>query len=286
MLPFQSVNAWIFLNEDEPPGTSYSDKTSCYQTLITNDVYQSVDLLFIAFTEIVPTTTPGAISVVAGYTLQNGNVTHPGGQTNADYMRKVVADAKQNNPRIRFLTTLDWGQADQISKIFTGCTTPSQYEAAATAFAKNVMAFFQAFGLEGFDIDWEDPLSSGTTQPQFDALLKALRGQFGDKYLLTLSPASTNLLTGKVVNATVDFLNLQLYASWVKEADYLALGIEKSKLAFGATFEEGSRQETPQQVYAAASKGNYTIVTQWRLNSSNFQQEQDGQVQLYALCKP
>lgn len=285
MSSFRYVNAWIFLNEDEPKGTSYSDPSSCYQTLITNNVYQSVDLLFIAFTEIVPTTAPGAIHVVDGYTLQNGIVSHPGGLSNADYMRKVVADAKENNPNIRFLTTLNWGQSDQISQIFTGCTTRAEREAAATAFAKNAVAFFRAFGLHGFDIDWEGDLSDGTTQEQFDALARGLKGQFGDDYLLTLSPATTALLTGEVVNATVNFLNLQLYAPWVKESDYLQLCIDKSKMAFGATFEGGDRQQTPENVYQEATAGDYTIVTQWRLNSGNFQQEQDGQVTLYRLCK-
>jgi hypothetical protein len=258
---------------------------SCFQKLISNNVYQSVDLLFIAFTGIVPTSTPGAIYVTSGYTLDNGNVPHPGGVTNADYMRSVVRDAKANHPDIRCLTTLNWGQGNEISQIFTGCSGQAELAAAATAFAKNAVAFFEAFGLSGFDIDWESPLSDETTQSQFDALLTALRAEFGSDYLLTLSPASTNLLTGEVVNATVDFLNLQLYASWVQASDYIALGIDKAKLAFGATFEEGPRQETPQDVFQEASTGGYTVVTQWRLNSGNFQQEQDDQVTLYKLCK-
>jgi hypothetical protein len=222
---------------------------------------------------------------VHGYTLQNGIVSHPGGLSNADYMTKVVDDAKKSNPNIRFLTTLTWNQPDQISQIFTGCTTPDELEAAATAFATNVVAFLRAFGLHGFDIDWEGDLSGGTTQEQFDALARGLKGQFGKDYLFTLSPASTAQLTGEVVNATVDFLNLQLYAPWVEASDYTDLHIDKSRLAFGATFEEGDRQETPEDVHREAAAGNYAIVTQWRLNSGNFQQEQDGQVTLYRLCK-
>jgi hypothetical protein len=285
MQPFEYVNAWIFLNEDEPKGTNYSDPDSCFQTLITNNVYQSVDLLFIAFTEIVPTTVPGTSYVVDGYTLRNGDVAHPGSLTNADYMRMTIRDAKKNNPNIRFLTTLAWGQANQIAQIFAGCTTQAERMAAATAFAKNAVAFFKAFGLHGFDIDWEGNISEGTTQDQFNALLLGLKEQFGDDYLLTLSPATTALLTGEVVNATVDFLNLQLYAPWVNASDYINLGIDKSRLAFGATFEEGARQENPEDVYKNASAGGYRVVTQWRLNSGNFQEEQEGQVQLYKLCK-
>jgi hypothetical protein len=36
------INAWIFLNEDEPPGTNYNNSNSCYQSLIKYKVYNSV----------------------------------------------------------------------------------------------------------------------------------------------------------------------------------------------------------------------------------------------------
>jgi glycosyl hydrolase family 18 (putative chitinase) len=289
------VNAWILLGEDEPAGTGYSDPNSCFQTLIRNNVYRSVDALFICFTQIVPTSAPRAIHVVDGYTLQtNINPTHPGGQSDEDYMRQVIADARKNNPNIRFLATLDPGDAERepttnrISQIFAGCSSKQQMAERATAFAKNVVAFLRAFGLHGWEIDWESPVSDpeSTTQEQFEALARGLKGQFGNDYQFVMNTASTNSLTGEVVNATVDFLTLQLYASWVKESDYLDLGILKSKLAYGATFEAWpGRQQTPEDAYAKATAGGYTTVTQWRLNSRNFQEEQDGQVKLYRLCK-
>jgi hypothetical protein len=49
------VNAWIFLNEDDPDGTTYNSPTSCYQTLIKNNVYRSVDLLYLCFATTIPT---------------------------------------------------------------------------------------------------------------------------------------------------------------------------------------------------------------------------------------
>lgn len=290
-MSFQYVNAWVFLNEDEPKnatcpnGVPYSDPSSCWQRLIAENVYRAVDILFIAFVEVVPTTTAGAIHVVDGHTLQNGDVGHPDGKTNADYMSMVVADARADNPDIRFVTTLDWGRSDQISQIFAGCDTGVERQAAADAFAQNAVAFFEHYGLHGFDIDWEGGLAAGTEQDQFNALCHGLRSRFGDDYLFTLSPARTALLTGAVVNPTVDFLNLQLYAPWVDRADYRAVGIDLDKLQYGATFESGGRQQTPQDVHDAAVAGGYTIITQWRLNSDNFEDEQDGQVALYQLCK-
>ena len=43
------MNAWIFLNEDEPPGTNYNSSNSCFQSLINYKVYNSVTFLGIAF---------------------------------------------------------------------------------------------------------------------------------------------------------------------------------------------------------------------------------------------
>src|SRR5215207_8356764 len=105
------VNAWIFLNEDEPAGTSYDSPDSCYQTLIQNDVYQSVDILFVCFGAVVP----------AGdgtYTMQIGDASHPGGLTNQDYLQYVVRDARQNSPDIQIALTMGYGNGSDISQIF------------------------------------------------------------------------------------------------------------------------------------------------------------------------
>lgn len=49
------VNAWIYLNEDEPSGTTYDSPNSCYQRLINDDIYKAVDLLLMCFVETLPT---------------------------------------------------------------------------------------------------------------------------------------------------------------------------------------------------------------------------------------
>jgi hypothetical protein len=236
---------------------------------------------------IVPTTTANTIHVEDGFTLQyDPTQKHPGGLSDIDYAQKVMADAKKINPDIRFLAMLLVGKT-QISQIFAG-VPEKLYQAKATAFAKNAVAFLKHYGFYGFEINWERPIDSGTTQPQLHALAYALKREFGDEYIFVMNTASTKHLTGEMVNDTLAFLTLQLYASWVHESDYLALGIEKAKLAYGATFEDNddkSRQQTPEDAYKKATEGGYTIAMQWRLNSGNFAQEQDGQVKFYALCK-
>jgi Glycosyl hydrolases family 18 len=286
-MAFKYVNAWIELDEDEPIGMGYSAPESCFQRLIRNNVYQSVDILSLCFVLIVPTTTINTVYVEDGFTLQyDPTPKHPGGLNDIVYAHKVMVDAKLNNPNIRFLAMMLVGKT-QISQIFADIPG-ERYEATATAFAKNAVAFLKGYGFHGFEIDWEGDLVSGTTQQQLRALAYALKREFGDAYIFVMNTASTTHLTGKMVNDTLAFLTLQLYAGWVHQSDYLALGIDKAKLAYGATFEDNedkSRQQTPEDAYKKASEGGYEIVMQWRLNSRNFSQEQDGQVKLYALCK-
>lgn len=228
-MAFQYVNAWIELDEDQPKLMGYSSPESSFQRLIRKKVYQSVDILSLCFVLIVPTTTANTIHVEDGFTLQyDPKQKHPGGLSDIDYAQKVMADARIINPNIRFLAMLLVGET-QISQIF-GDAPGELYEAKANAFAKNAVAFLKNYGFYGFEINWERPIDRGTTQPQLHALAYALKREFGDKYIFVMNTASTKHLTGEMVNDTLAFLTLQLYASWVHESDYLALGIEKAKL--------------------------------------------------------
>jgi hypothetical protein len=98
------VNAWIFLNEDQPDGTNYNSSNSSYQRLIQRAIYPSVDILNICFVTILPT---GPKTVPPGdgssYTLSTGDPPpqHPGGLTNQDYMLFTLRDSHRINPRIK-----------------------------------------------------------------------------------------------------------------------------------------------------------------------------------------
>lgn len=273
------VNAWIFLNEDEPAGTNYDSPNSCYQTLIQNDVYRAVDLLLVCFAEIVP----------AGdgtYTIQIGDSAHPGGLTNQEYLQYIVRDARQNNPNVQIGVTLDYGNGSGISQIFPDPSNPDAQSAGA--FAANLVAFLRANGLNGFDLDWEYPISSDTTQGQFATLINAVGAAFGQqpqKYYLTISPAVADNLDATAVNGYVDFVNLQLYSGFTYPAAFTGIGINQGLLAYGAKFESGY------QTAQAAVKDNqanyhYPIYTSWRLNSNNFVFEQAQQQALYDLVFP
>jgi hypothetical protein len=108
----QLVNAWIFLNEDEPAGTNYNSPNSCYQTLIQNSIYQSVDILNICFVTTLPTSTSTVpVGDGSSYTIEMGASSHSGGLTNQDYMNYVIRDARASNPNIKFAITLNWATA-------------------------------------------------------------------------------------------------------------------------------------------------------------------------------
>ncbi len=290
----QLVNAWIYLDEDEPGGTNYNSSDSCYQTLIRNNVYQPVDVLFICFV----TTTPTNKSTVpvgngSSYTIKMEDALHPEGLTNQDYMHNVIRDARKNNPDIKIAVTLNWGKSgNQISNIFSNSDYSSQQN--ADNFAANLMTYLKNYGLDGFDIDWESPISTQTTQEQFRLLVNAIGGQFKQEtdkhYYLTLSPAEVGNLDATAVNENMDFVNLQLYSGFTSPDKFK--GVTPELFAYGAKFESVSASQpagyqTAQEAYQDNEKNyRYGIFTCWRLNSGNYEFEQTQQQLLYQLVFP
>ena len=287
----QLVNAWLFLNEDEPQvdgkPVGYDDPQSCYQTLIRDGVYQAVDVLFLCFIDTIATG-PNTIPTGDGTscTLHMDLVSHPDNATNLDYLKWVNRDAKNANPNIKVAVTLLWGNEDTLKRVFT--VNPNNTDKQnAENFAANLVAYLEEYDLDGFDIDWEEPLSSSITKTQFKYLADAIGSQFrshADKgYLFTMSPASVGTLDAAAVNADVDFVTLQLYSGFTTKAEFVQAGINEDLLAYGAKFE--SNYQTAEQAYAGAKQGGYRVITQWRLNSSNFAYEQSQQKKLYQLVK-
>jgi hypothetical protein len=283
--PDKSVNAWILLSEDDPQGTNYTSPNSDYQMLIKYGVYKYVDMLSMCFAVTVPVSAPPGTP--PSYTIAMQAASH-GPYTNQQYMDFVIRDSRKVNPNIKILITLDPADGGNwLSMIFSG--DQSQWRSQATSYANNVVAYLQANNLDGFDIDWEFPLSTNTSQAQMTLVLQALRTAFNTPsktYLLTLSPAVADNLDGAVVNDTVDFLNLQLYSGFTNPQDFINAGISKSLLAYGAKFEWENQlkpHQNAQNAYQGYSSGGYNVITQWRLNSNDYQFEQAQQMILYQL---
>lgn len=284
--PARSINAWTYLDEDEPPNTGYTSPNSSYQSLVKNGVYRSTDMLNICFYDTVPDGN-------GYYTLQIGNATtvHPDGSTTLQYMQYTIRDARSANPRVQILATLNYND-DTLSRIFSGPS--SQWPTAVSAFAKNLLGYLMANQMNGFDIDWEGGFSYSITAAQFAMLFQAIRQAFnaasdGKYYYLTLSPASVGYLDATTVNTCFDFVNLQLYSGFTFAQDFLKAGILPSLLAYGAKFEssyqdaDGAYQGMQSGFLWSGKRYSYGIATQWRLNSNNWAYEQSQQVLLHGL---
>lgn len=285
------VNAWIFLGEDDPGGSNYLTPGSSYQNLIQYGVYGSTDMVSICWVDIVPTS---ATTIPAGdgstWTVQLQPQTHPGGYSNQQYMDWMIQDSRNINPGIKLLVMLGWGNGNEITQMFTG--DPGTWPAVAAAFADNLVAYLQYYGLNGFDVDWESPLSSAGTTQMFSTLFSAVRAAFNAQsqyYYLVLSPAEVGTLDAATVNADFDFVNLQLYSGFSCPGVFESAGIDASKFAYGAKFEVNGTvpYQTAQQAYALSAPCRdhppYDIWTTWRLNSNDFQYEQAQQMILYQL---
>lgn len=287
--PSPSVYAWILLDEDNPSGTNYNDPTSCYQTLIKYGVYSAMAMVNICFFDTVQ-------QDAASYTIQLGNMSkpHPSQQpgntttpTTQQYLQYVIRDAKAANPGMKFLATLGYNDT-MFSRIFIAGQSDA---VSATNFARNLVSYLAANNLDGFDVDWEGyTMINSITSAQFTTLFTAIRTAFdhsGRKYYLTFSPAGTGSMVGSTVNATADWVNLQVYGG-AQPSQYTAIGINANLLAYGAKFESSNSSrvapyQTPQSAYAAFGAYASAKTTQWRINSGNYQSEQAYQIIYYQL---
>ncbi len=270
------INAWLFLNEDEPPETSYTSPDSCYQSLITSRVYDSANFLGIAFFE--------AVSTAQGYTIQIGNGQHPGNLSNQDYLNFVLRDARKVNPGIQFLATMVYSGSNTLAAIFSGGGDP---KTQATRFANNLVGYLKENGMNGLDIDWEGDVSTRMTRSQFQILFSTIRAVFDQqpvKYYLSFTPAwPTDTIDYDTVNGAFDFVSPQFYDG-TPLSRFLDAGIAPATIGYGAQFEPGNAapNASAQQVWSAVSAGfsyqstqyAYRDIFMWRLNSGNFQFEQ------------
>jgi hypothetical protein len=287
-LPY-GINAWIYLNEDEPPNTNYNSSDSCYQALIKYKTYNSVTFLGIAFFEVVPASN--------GTTIQIGSSSHPGNLTNQDYLNFVLRDARQVvNPNIKFLATMVYSGSNTLAAVFSGGGDP---QTQATAFAKNLVVYLKDNGMNGLDVDWEGDVSDDMTQSQFQILFSTIRTVFDQqpvKYYLSMAPAGpTDTIDYPTLNSAFDFVSPQFYDG-SQLSDYLDAGFSPTKIGYGAQFEPGNTapNSSAQQVWNAVSPGfsynntqySYQDIIMWRFNSGNFQFEQAQYMILYQLGNP
>lgn len=285
-IPSKSVNAWIYLDEDEPSGTGYTSINSCYQSLVNNQVYTNTDMLFVCFFSVVPDG-KGYFTIEIG----NKNLVHPDGSTTQQYLQYTIRDARSQNAGIRILATLNYND-NNLSQIFSA--NPQQWPVQAANFASNAKNYLQSMKMDGLDIDWEGGFATAISPEQFSILFKAVRSAFNTNapgYMyVSMCPAEVGNLDVATVNSCFDIVTLQLYSGFTFPADFTGIGINPLLLAYGAKFE--SNYQNANQANNGAMAGfsyngqqyPYNNITQWRLNSGNYIFEQGQQILLYQLA--
>lgn len=258
-----AIGAWL-TNELHPANATYSSPNSNFSSIKLNGIYGTLDYLSIGW-----------------FGVDMSNPSSPTLQTSNTYLAQQVADARAQNPDITIFALLAY--TDEIS---ADLKTIINNSALLATFATNVASFLANNGLNGFDIDWEQPTSE-LTQEQCGAWLNALGKAFGDTCYLAISassnqPGNVKNLNSDAVNANVDVFNLQSY--WVSDPGvFIAHGIHANLLGFGAYFESNVTALYASQQYAAGIRYQgkqypYQTMMSWRLDSSNWPFEQSQQL--------
>ncbi len=262
-----AIGAWID-SELHPTGaTSAASPNSNFVSMKLNNVYETLDYLNIAW-----------------FGVDMTNPQQPTINTGNAGLAMIVADAQAQNPDIVLFATLAY-----TNEILQDLQTIIDNPTTLQAFATNIATFLNNNNMNGFDIDWESPISS-LTSTQCAAWLNALRAAFGGTYYISLSPATTYGLDADAVNANCDIINLQTYSGFTNASDFVSIGIDASLLGFGAKFETSGSgpYQNAYQAYKQYSNGftansqsyPYVTICTWRLDSGNWAFEQGQQILL------
>lgn len=265
-----AIGAWID-SELHPAGaTSPSSPNSNFSSMKLNNVYKSLDYLCIAW-----------------YGLDMTHPDQPTISTSNPGLDMMVSDAKSQNPNIKLFATLAW-----TTQILHDLQTIIDNPTTLGAFATNIATYLRSKNMDGFDIDWEYPISN-LTKEQCSKWLNALGEAFGTDHFISISPATAIGLDAHAVNKNCDIINLQTYSGFTSASNFVDIGIDPSLLGFGAKFESRSSWDPApyQNAYEAfkqykagfTANGNayhYKTICNWRLDSGNWSFEQGQQLLL------
>lgn len=265
-----AIGAWID-SELHPTGaTSAASPNSNFTSMRLNNVYQGLGYLCIAW-----------------YGIDMSNPEQPTITTGNKGLAMIVQDARAQNPNIKLFATLAYSVPllNDLQTIIANPTT-------LAAFANNIATYLGQNNLNGFDIDWEDPISE-LTSDECAAWLNALGTAFGDTYYISLSPATTDGLDATAVNNNCSIINLQTYSGFTFASDFVDMGIDPALLGFGAKFETqphtgGKPYQNALQAFHQFQAGfkakgqsySYNTICTWRLDSDNWAFEQGQQLLL------
>ncbi len=135
----------------------------------------------------------------------------------AENLKKIVAYKKQF-PHLKIMVSIGgWGGCAPCSDLFAS----AQHR---KTFAQTTVALFEQYGVDGLDLDWEYPAIEGypghkytpEDRQNFTELVKTLRQEMGNKYLLTFAAGGFDQFLEESVDWAaimphLDFVNLMTY---------------------------------------------------------------------------
>jgi chitinase len=135
---------------------------------------------------------------------------HPGVPDNLKYLRSL----KAKNPQLKILLSVGGWEAEGFSDAAVSA-------ASRETFAHSVVALLREHSLDGVDLDWEYPGQSVAgikSRPEdkrnFTALLKEMRAQLGERYLLTIASADREYFQFTEMD------RLHVYLDWINVMSY------------------------------------------------------------------
>ena len=148
--------------------------------------------------------------------LQNDTLTFQNEEQRRSLQQLV--QLKNNYPQLKIMVSIGgWGGCAPCSDLFSSA-------AHRSTFAKTTVALFKQYNIDGIDLDWEYPAIEGhpghkyaqADKENFTALVKSLREEMGNKYLLTFAAGGfinylEQSIDWKKVVPLVDFINLMTY---------------------------------------------------------------------------
>jgi chitinase len=132
-------------------------------------------------------------------------------------LKQIVA-LKEKYPKLKVMVSIGgWGGCAPCSDLFAS-------EKHRQTFAKTTVAFFKKYNVDGIDLDWEYPSIEGypghkytkADKQNFTALVKTLRQEMGDQYILSFAAGGFKKFLKKSVDweailPSLDFVNLMTY---------------------------------------------------------------------------
>ncbi|MEO6613783.1 MAG: glycoside hydrolase family 18 protein [Chitinophagaceae bacterium] len=148
--------------------------------------------------------------------LQNDTLTFHNEQQRKT-LEQLVA-LKKTYPNLKIMVSIGgWGGCAPCSELFSS-------EEHRNNLAKTTVALFKQYGIDGLDLDWEYPAIEGypghkydaTDKENFTLLVKALRKEMGNNYLLSFAAGGfvkylAYSIDWEKVIPLVDFVNLMTY---------------------------------------------------------------------------